>query len=194
MNQAEQGQPTDFVVGVLLSKVEHSKMELWNVQCGNTGIQLLANDFENAFPPGQRVVVNWQESGEMFLGCVVVWGGGSRYKVWFDQDQKPYTVFGANLSLSNAPLPKSFPKKYRALIGEGLVSSPSSSFASFASSSSLFSTLCMSSHPNPFARYVCFRGSVVSSTSITFWRVGVFELPGFLASVTISRAMLSRDS
>ena len=112
------GQPIDFVVGVLLSKVEHRKKERWNVQFGNTETQLLAKDFENAFPPGQRVLVNWQGSGEMLQGCVVQWDGGTRYKVWFDEDNKTYPVFGAELSLFDAPMPKSFPKKYHALIGE----------------------------------------------------------------------------
>ena len=76
MNQAEKGQPNDFVVGVLLSKVEHRKKERWNVQFGNNEMQLLATEFENAFPPGQRVLVNWQGSGKMLQGCVVVWDGG----------------------------------------------------------------------------------------------------------------------
>ena len=146
MNNARKGRPTKFVVGVLLSNVEHCKKEKWNVQFGKTGcIQLLAKDFENAFPPGQRVLVNWQGAGDLSLGCVVVWDGGTRYRVWFDDDQRTYMVFGVNLSLSNAQLPKNFPKQYHSLINKDLSSTSSSSSSSTTSSASSTSSITSSS-------------------------------------------------
>jgi hypothetical protein len=112
-NHAGQGQPPQVAVGMLLSKVDIGPKETWKVMITSDHIlELPASTFEIAFPPGQRVVVDWHGSGELYLGCVVAWEGGSKYQVWFDVDRRVAPVFGTNMSLSTAPLPKTFPKRF----------------------------------------------------------------------------------
>ena len=115
VNQARTGRPKKYVVGTITS-ASQSKTDVWHVLIDGTELQLHSNEFENAFPPGQRVLVNWQSSGEMLLGCVVKWNGSPFYDCWFDIDNKIATVFASELQLSVVALPKAFPSKFHGLV------------------------------------------------------------------------------
>ena len=115
VNQARTGRPKKYVVGTITS-ASQSKTDVWHVLIDGTELQLHSNEFENAFPPGQRVLVNWQSSGEMLLGCVVKWNGSPFYDCWFDIDNKIATVFASELQISVVALPKAFPTKFHGLV------------------------------------------------------------------------------
>jgi hypothetical protein len=89
-----------------------------NLDIANEIVVTRWNDFQNAFPPGQRVMVNWHGSGVLYDGVVVGWNGGSWYCVWFDEDKRISSALGAEMSLSSAAIPSTFPKKYHNLLDQ----------------------------------------------------------------------------
>ena len=63
-----------------------------------------------------RVLVNYQTQGELYLGTVAQWDGGSRVSVRYDDDRRTRPLSDAEISSmrlapAGGPLPRNFPKE-----------------------------------------------------------------------------------
>ena len=100
-----------YKVGTLITK----SGEFWMIAMDD-GTKKRTKKFDNAFLPGTRCLVDWEQMGEKFDGVVTEWNGGLKYKVWFDLDGRSYLTTGAELYPSSKKLSKNTSKRIQLLV------------------------------------------------------------------------------